>query len=35
MHSLEHGAVWITYDPAGAADQVDALAATAGATPTC
>ena len=33
VHSLEHGAVWITYDPAKAADQVDALAATAGGDP--
>ena len=33
VHSLEHGAVWITYDPATAADQVDALAAIAGGDP--
>jgi hypothetical protein len=26
VHSLEHGAVWVTYDPALPQDQVDALA---------
>jgi hypothetical protein len=25
VHSLEHGAVWITYDPALPADQIDTL----------
>ncbi|MEJ5913065.1 DUF3105 domain-containing protein [Pseudokineococcus sp. 1T1Z-3] len=29
VHSLEHGAVWITYDPALPAEQVDQLAAAA------
>jgi hypothetical protein len=28
VHSMEHGAVWITYDPALAADQVAALQQT-------
>lgn len=33
LHSLEHGAVWITYDPATAADEVDPLAAKASGDP--
>ena len=29
VHSLEHGAVWVTYDPAHDADEVEALEALA------
>ena len=33
MHSLEHGAVWVTYDPDLPADDVDRLEALAGENP--